>query len=303
MNLENLAPIALFVYNRPYHTKKTIEYLSKNVYAQNSDLFIFSDYSKSDSETDKVNEVRNYCFNIKKFKSVKVILREKNLGLANNIVDGISYILKRNEKIIVLEDDLLTDKYFLKYMNEMLDKFQDNKDVISIHGYIYPLKKKFIKPSFLKGADCWGWATWKSEWNIYNDNANFLLKEIRLKKKQKEFNFNNSYNYLKMLKKTVSNNNYSWAIKWYASAFINNKLTLYPPYSLIHNIGNDGSGTNNLKNKMFHNKLKNIPIEIDQIEVRENHELRKEFENFFNSKKNIIKKIINKFVSYNDFFY
>ena len=165
------------------------------------------------------------------------------------------------------------------------------------------LKKKFIKPSFLKGADCWGWATWKSEWKIYNNDANFLLKEIRLKKKQKEFNFNNSYNYLKMLKKTVSKNNYSWAIKWYASAFINNKLTLYPPYSLIHNIGNDGSGTNNLKNKMFHNELKNIPIEIDQIEVRENHELRKEFENFFNSKKNIITKIINKFVSYNDFFY
>lgn len=296
MNLENLAPIALFVYNRPYHTKKTIEYLSRNVYAQNSDLFIFSDYPKTHLESDKVNEVRNYCSDIKKFKSIKVILRDKNLGLAKNIVDGISYILKNNEKIIVLEDDLLTDKYFLKYINEALNKFEDNKDVISIHGYIYPLKKKFDKPSFLKGADCWGWATWKSEWNIYNGNANFLLEEIKLKKKEKEFNFNNSYNYLKILKKTLIDSNNSWAIKWYASAFLNNKLTLYPPYSLIHNIGNDGSGINSSKNKMYDNKLKNLPIEIDNIKIVENKELRNEFENYFNSKNNIIKKILNKII-------
>ena len=296
MNLKNLAPIALFVYNRPYHTKKTIEYLSRNIYAQNSDLFIFSDYPKTHLESDKVNEVRNYCSGIKNFKSIKVILRDKNLGLAKNIVDGISYILKKNEKIIVLEDDLLTDKYFLKYINEALNKFEDNKDVISIHGYIYPLKKKFDKPSFLKGADCWGWATWKSEWNIYNGNANFLLEEIKLKKKKKEFNFNNSYNYLKILKKTLIDSNNSWAIKWYASAFLNNKLTLYPPYSLIHNIGNDGSGINSSKNKIYDNKLKNLPIEIDNIEIVENKELRDEFENYFNSKNNIIKKILNKII-------
>lgn len=296
MNLENLAPIVMFVYNRPYHTKKTIEYLSRNIYAENSDLFIYSDSPKTHVETDKVNEVRNYCFNIKKFKSVKVILREKNFGLAQNIVDGISYILKNNEKIIVLEDDLLTDKYFLKYMNEMLNKFQDNKDVVSIHGYIYPLKKRFNKPSFIKGADCWGWATWKKEWNIYNDNADFLLKEIKLKKKEKEFNFNNSYNYLKILKKTLTDRNNSWAIKWYASAFLKNKLTLYPPYSLIHNIGNDGSGINSSKNKIYDNILKNLPIEINQIEISENYELRNEFENYFNSKNNIIKKILNKII-------
>jgi hypothetical protein len=296
MTLEKLSPIALFVYNRPYHTKKTIEYLSKNVYAQNSDLFIFSDSPKNPAEVSKVNEVRNYCHDIKSFKSIKVILREKNLGLAKNITDGISDILKKNEKVIVLEDDLLTDRYFLKYMNEALNKFKNSEDVISIHGYIYPLKKQFDNPSFLKGADCWGWATWKKKWSIYNDDAYFLLEEIKLKKKEKEFNFNNSYNYLRILKKNLIDNKNSWAIKWYASAFIYNKLTLYPPYSLIHNIGNDGSGTNSSKNKIYDNNLKNLPIEINQIEIKENYELRSEFENYFNSKNNIIKKILNKIV-------
>ncbi len=296
MDLKNLAPIALFVYNRPYQTKKTIEYLSRNIYAENSDLFIYSDFPKTHVEANKVNEVRNYCFGIKKFKSIKVILREKNLGLAHNIVDGISNILRKNEKIIVLEDDLLTDKYFLKYMNEALNRFQHEKDVISIHGYVYPLKKKFNKPSFLKGADCWGWGTWKPEWNIYNDNSSILLEEIKLKKKEKEFNFNNSYNYLRILKKTLTESNNSWAIKWYASAFLKNKLTLYPPHSLIHNIGNDGSGTNSSNNNIYDNILKNLPIEIDQIEISENQELRNEFENFFNSKNSTIKKILNKII-------
>ena len=223
-------------------------------------------------------------------------MREKNLGLAKNITDGISDILKKNEKVIVLEDDLLTDRYFLKYMNEALNKFKNSEDVISIHGYIYPLKKQFDNPSFLKGADCWGWATWKKKWSIYNDDAYFLLEEIKLKKKEKEFNFNNSYNYLRILKKNLIDNKNSWAIKWYASAFIYNKLTLYPPYSLIHNIGNDGSGTNSSKNKIYDNNLKNLPIEINQIEIKENYELRSEFENYFNSKNNIIKKILNKIV-------
>ena len=156
--------------------------------------------------------------------------------------------------------------------------------------------EQFDNPSFLKGADCWGWATWKKKWSIYNDDAYFLLEEIKLKKKEKEFNFNNSYNYLRILKKNLIDNKNSWAIKWYASAFIYNKLTLYPPYSLIHNIGNDGSGTNSSKNKIYDNNLKNLPIEINQIEIKENYELRSEFENYFNSKNNIIKKILNKIV-------
>lgn len=292
--MKNLAPIALFVYNRLDHIKKTIKSLSKNKFADQSDLYIFSDNAKSHKDVYIVDQIRNFCSNLNNFKSVSLINRNKNFGLANNILSGINEILKKNQKIIVLEDDLLTDKFFLEYMNNALNIYEKNEEVISIHGYVYPLQKKIKDPFFIKGADCWGWATWRRGWKLYNNDSNFLYNEIKKNKYQKEFNFNNSYNYVKMLKKTLVNKNSSWAIKWYASAFLNKKLTLYPPYSLIHNIGNDGSGINNSNNKIYDNDLKHIPIKIKNLEVVENLELRTEFEKFFNSKNSFLVKILNR---------
>jgi hypothetical protein len=292
--LSTLAPIALFVYKRLDHVQKTLESLSKNQLANRSDLYIFSDYAKSLSDVSTINGVRNYCSKVKNFKSIKIVNRSQNFGLAKNLVSGISEVLKNNDKIIVIEDDLITDKYFLQYMNDSLNKFQNNKEVISIHGYLYPLKKNMSKPSFLKGADCWGWGTWKRGWDLYNADTNFLLNEIISNKKEKEFNFNNSYDYVGMLKRTLHKSHSSWAVKWYASAFIKNKLTLYPPHSLVHNIGNDGSGTNSSKALIYDNFLRNIPIDIDNIDIVENYDLRSEFEFYFNYKNNLIKKLYNR---------
>ena len=294
--MQELAPIALFVYNRIEHVQKTLDSLSQNLLADKSDLYIFSDNAKSSDDISSVNKVRKFCSSLNNFKSITLCEREKNFGLARNIVNGISQVLENNKKIIVLEDDLLTDKFFLKYMNEALNLFENNGDIISIHGYIYPIKKKLQKPFFLKGADCWGWATWKRGWDLYNDDTNYLYNQIKNNNYQKEFNYNNSYNYFKILTKTLKSKNNSWAIKWYASAFLKKKLTLYPPHSLVHNIGNDGSGTNSSKNNIYDNYLKNIPIELENIPVIENSKLKNEFENYFNSKNNFIKKLINKFL-------
>lgn len=292
--MKNLAPIALFVYNRIDHVEKTLKYLSNNFLARESDLYIFSDAAKTSSDINSVNQVRNFCSNIKNFNSVSIINRDKNYGLAKSIVSGISEVLEKNDKIIVLEDDLVTDKFFLKYMNEALEKYQKYNEVISIHGYVYPFKNKNNKTFFLKGADCWGWATWKRGWNYYTEDANFLYSKIIKNNNQKEFNFNDSYDYLKMLKKNLIYKNNSWAINWYASAYINGKLTLYPPYSLVHNIGNDGTGTNSSKSNIYDNNLKNLPVNLDNISVNENKDLRFEFEKYFRSKNNLIKKILSR---------
>ena len=292
--MTSLAPIALFVYNRVDHVQKTLKYLSNNFLANESDLYIFSDGAKTSSDKDSVNQVRNFCSNIKNFKSVSNVNRDKNYGLAKSLVSGISEILKKNEKIIVLEDDLLTDKFFLKYMNEALEKYQKCDEVISVHGYLYPLKNKNNKTFLLKGADCWGWGTWKRGWDLYTEDTNFLYSKIIEDNKEKEFNFNGSYNYFKMLEDNLVDKNSSWAIRWYASAFVNDKLTLYPPHSLIHNIGNDGSGTNSSNSNIYDNHLKNLPVNLDDIIINENKDLRFEFEKYFRSKNNLIKKIFNR---------
>ena len=199
--------------------------------------------------------------------------------------------MKKHKSVIVLEDDLLTDKFFLKYMNDSLNYYSKNKKVISIHAYLYPIKNIIKKPFFLKGADCWGWGTWRRGWKLYNSNSKSLLKFLKTKKKEKEFNFNNTFAYSKMLRDNINKKNDSWAIKWYASAFLKNKLTLYPPYSLIKNIGNDGSGTNSKSDRKYDVTLKNKKINIKNIQIKEDELAKKHIENFFYSNLNFIKKV------------
>ena len=169
-----LAPIVLFTYSRVKNTKETIDCLLKNKEAVNSDLFIFSDAAKNDAAKEKVAEVREYIHSISGFKSVTIFEREENWGLAKNIIAGVTEIVNKYGKVIVLEDDHSVAPFFLQYMNEALCRFENNKDIVSIHGYVYPHKEKLPETFLIKGADCWSWATWKDAWALFNPDAALL---------------------------------------------------------------------------------------------------------------------------------
>ena len=225
------------------HLKVTIEHLLKNKLSELSDLIVFSDGATDNAALDGVQEVRKYLRSINGFKSIKVVERSKNFGLAENIIQGITTIFETYPKIIALEDDMASSPYFLQYMNQALDYYEKNEEVISIHGYVYPLKEKMKNHFFLRGADCWGWGTWKRGWDLFERDGSKLLSELLKNNLQNEFNFNQSYNYVGMLKDQISGKNNSWALRWYASAFLKNKLTLYQKKSFSNNIGFDGNGT------------------------------------------------------------
>ncbi len=142
--MKKLAPITLFVYNRLEHTKKTIDALKKNILAKQSELIIFSDAPKNKEDFMRVNGIRRYIKSIKGFKKIKVIERKENLGLAKSIILGVTKVVNEYNKIIVLEDDLITSKYFLKFMNEALDIYKDEKSVGSVQGYLYPIKETTV---------------------------------------------------------------------------------------------------------------------------------------------------------------
>jgi hypothetical protein len=184
-------------------------------------------------------------------------------------------------RIIVLEDDLLTSPCFLKYMNEALNFYENREEVISIHGYIYPVRKKLPETFFIRGADCLGWGTWRRGWDLFNANGQTLLSELRTRKLERCFDFNGSYPYTKMLTKQVEGIIGSWAIRWYASAFLNNKLTLYPGRSLIYHNGSDGSGTNCDENDELNIELSTSPIVLREMELKENKEARNAFIHYF----------------------
>ena len=282
MNMNNdLAPVVLFVYNRPEHTRKTIEALQKNFFARNSELFIFSDGPKNEDAKENVEKTREYIRTIEGFKNVTIIEREKNLGLAKSIISGVTEIINKYGKIIVMEDDLMSSPYFLQYMNEALVFYEGEEKVISIHGYVYPVKGVLPKTFFLKGADCWGWATWKRGWELFEEDGQMLLAELKKRGLEKEFDFQGTYSYTQMLKNQIAGKNSSWAILWYASAFLNNKLTLYPGKSLINNIGLDDQGTHCGVSDKFSVPLSKEPIKISRIKIVENQMAKEEIRNFF----------------------
>jgi hypothetical protein len=292
--INNYSPVALFVYNRPIHTHRTVDALKNNALAAQTDLIIFSDAAKSEAQRASVAKVRQYIHQIEGFNSVSIIEREINFGLANSIIDGVTTIVNQYGKIIVLEDDLITSPYFLTFMNNGLENYQNSREVASIHGYIYPIDN-LPEVFFIKGADCWGWATWKRAWDIFEADGNKLLTELYHKKQQKEADFNNNQSYTQMLKAQINGKNDSWAVRWYISAFLNNMFTLYPSQSYVQNIGLDNSGTHCKESEIFSTELTKNLGEFKKIDIKEDKTARLKIEHFFKATKpDLLSKIISK---------
>jgi len=278
-----LAPIALFAYNRLVHTRRTVEALQKNELAAQSELYVFSDGPKAAIDEPEVEGVRNYLKDIAGFKSSTINRQPRNLGLAQSIIAGVTEVCQRHGRVIVVEDDLVTAPFFLRYMNEALALYENDPEVISIHGYVYPVKAVLPETFFLKGADCWGWATWQRGWKLFNPDGRRLLDELEKKNLTTEFDFNGNYAYTEMLRQQIAGKNNSWAIRWYASAFLENRLTLYPGHSLVQNIGHDSSGANCGASTAFDVGLADRPIQINRLPLVEHPLGRREFEYYFQS--------------------
>ncbi len=237
------APIALFAYKRPAHLRRTLAALAANPEARHSALHVFCDGAKSEADAAAVAEVREIACNVAGFATVQVHARERNAGLAQSIIEGVGRMLEAHNSVIVVEDDLVVSLHFLRYMHEGLALYAGDEQVASIHGYCYPLQDTLPATFFLRGADCWGWATWARAWRHFDANGAALLAQLRARRLAQVFDLDGAYPYTRMLEDQIAGRNDSWAIRWHASAFLAGLLTLYPGRSLVRNIGHDGSGT------------------------------------------------------------
>lgn len=238
-----LAPIVLFVYNRLQHTEQTVNALVKNDLAKDSDLFIFSDSPSADSHREGVQAVRRYIHQIQGFRSITIVERSENWGLARNIIDGVTGIIKKYGKVIVLEDDLVTSKYFLTYMNQALNEYEPQKEVMHINGYLYPIDTVELPETyFLRFPLPWGWATWQDRWVYFERNAEKLISEFT---PSDIYDFNlegTNPNFWEQVLLNKEKKMYTWYIFWYAAVFTHKGLCLYPNQTLVKNIGFDGTG-------------------------------------------------------------
>jgi putative methyltransferase (TIGR04325 family) len=299
-----LSPIVLFLFNRPVHTRLTLNALANNIEAKESLLFIFCDGLRPNSsieEQENIKAVRRIASEERRFKQVKVIFREVNLGLANSIINGVSDVINQFGRIIVLEDDIVPSIGFLKYMNDSLDLYENEFKVGCIHAWNYNLDTSKFKETtfFLKGGDCWGWGTWKRSWDLFNADGVELLNILKKGNLEFSFNRNGTHPFIEMLENQIKGINNSWAIRWHASLFINDKFCLHPVSPVVRNIGLDNSGTHCGDLKLFQDP-------VDYIELRKISVIEDElfFKIYLDNQKNVefnginrifVKKVINLF--------
>lgn len=294
--MQHLAPIALFVYNRPKHTERTIKFLQQNLLAQESRLYIFSDGARTIADEEKVNEVRTFIKNVDGFKSVKIIASTTNKGLANSIIEGVTMLNENYGQVIVFEDDLISSPHTLTYFNEALNRYRQEDKVMHIGAYMYHLKENNLPESFFyRAATSWGWATWQSAWQHFEPNIDTLIKQFDPKKKQ-EFSIEGTMNFWKQMQDFKRGKNNSWAIRWYASIFLKGGLTLNPSQSLVNNIGHDGTGVHSGINDIYNVIINPKPIVEFPTVIEENKIAYEAIKSFLEKRKGSIWERVKRFV-------
>lgn len=285
-----LAPIILFVYNRPWHTQQTVEALQCCELAADSDLFIFADGPKldaSEEQKNKISEVRNYIHTIQGFANIFIEEAEKNKGLANSVISGVSKVIKKYGKAIVVEDDIVAHPFFLRFINEALDFYRDDKKIYSIGGFNYgfPFSPKYTKDIYIvHRAESCGWGTWADRWKYVDWNIKDTQSFFYSKHKQKRFNRGGD-DMSGMLREQLEGKIDSWAIRWDYHLYKHNAYCLRPVKTLVDNIGFDGSGihcgtmdTSNYTAEINKTSQYNIHLEKN---IKEDRKVAKSFHDFW----------------------
>ena len=251
IEINSLAPIALFTYNRPIHTQKVLDSLALNPESKLSNLFVFCDGPKDEYDADevlKINQVKEIVKNENRFNKTTVFIQNKNKGLASSIIDGVTELVNKYEVIIVLEDDIIVSRGFLKYMNDALRTYEKSNKVMHVSGWVFPFHDDSYKLDtfFHKPCSCWGWATWKRAWSFFEKNPEEQIKLMDEKQAWNEFTLNNTFPSFKdQVYQNLNGSINTWAIFWYLSVFLNKGTSLHPTKSLVQNIGFDGTGIHN----------------------------------------------------------
>lgn len=269
------APIAIFAFNRPNNLQQVIAALAANTIAPTSDLTIFCDGPRNELESQKTEAVRSIARAASGFASVTVVEQKTNLGLRQSLVSGITTIVEKCGRIIVVEDDIVTSKFFLQYMNDALNCYEDDMKVASISGYCVDHRVRNPPETFfLRGGECWGWATWKNRWELYNSNGMELLTQLRNLDLTGKFDLDGNCPATEILEQAVEGKVDSWFMLWTATLFLRDMYTLHSSKTLVRNIGFT-AGTHTHGVSYTQQPLLNNPIVVTRQPVIENSIMRR----------------------------
>ena len=278
----SLAPILLFVYNRPDHARRAIESLRANTLAAQSELFIYADAAAKPEASEAVDEVRTLISHVEGFAAVHTVVRERNWGLAANVIDGVTALTRRYGRVIVVEDDLVVAPYFLQFMNDALDMYADEPRVGHIQACDFTQDASLPDTFLILFTGSWGWATWERAWRHFNPDGRALLHQLQSRGLCRRFDFNGRYRFTRMLRRQIEGKNNSWAIRWNASLFLAGILSLNVGRSLVRNTGFDGSGTHSRAGDPYASQLYMQRLPVVHIEpIEENMQARQALERYY----------------------
>lgn len=248
--MRTYAPIAIFTYNRPRHTENMLKSLLQNPEWRYSPILIFQDGLKNDAHKVAWEETRKVISQYK-HDNIELVLREKNLGLAQSIITGVTNLTEKYGRVIVIEDDLVLSPTFLRYMNQSLDFYENDERVFHVSAYMFPVAKRLPKLFLYREVTCWGWGTWKRAWKHFIADSNLLLSRIDQELKRFEFDIEGTMGFYGMLEAQARGQIDSWAIRWYASVSLAKGLCLHPAVSMVNNDGFDGTGVHCSETDLF----------------------------------------------------
>lgn len=298
----SLAPIVILTYKRAEHLQKTLEAIRQNALAAESDLIVYSDgpkYPDNEADVAAINAVREVVKSKQWCKNVKLVAGEKNKGLNDAFFDGITEVMNEYGKAIILEEDIVVSPHFLDYMNDALNMYEHEKKVFQITGYIFNMKTQHLPSTyFMTHPFTWGWATWKDRWEKLIPDAKELMQVLVDNNHYKRLTFNGSeLDFWEQMQANAEGRMNTWDIKWFCSVVANEGLCLFPQFSLVKNIGFDGSGAHfqngdmGLDTNMYAKK-----IVLQKQIIAENAAAQKSLIKFFKSiKPGIFQRIKEKF--------
>jgi len=237
--------VAVFAYNRPKQLAGLFESILAAELSNTYPYYVFADGPKSgvSGEAEKIEEVREVCRRYSSFLDMTIQCSATNQGLAQSVVRGVGSVLGNHERIIVLEDDLNINRHFFRFMSIMLDRYSNANEILQISAWMVPARGRLPPVGFYRVPGSWGWATWRRAWKLYDHDLPKLISGVS-KKGIRQFNADGVFDHFNTLLENERGQKDTWAIRWYASMYINGGFALYPSSTLVSNLGFDGSGTN-----------------------------------------------------------
>lgn len=248
-------PVLITTYVRLEHLKRTITSLRSNILAEQTDIFIASDFQKTIPDADKVAAVRSYLKSIDGFKSVTVIERDRNFGAAENESSALKVLFGKYEQVIVMEEDIVTATGFLTFMNAAFERYGTDERVFSIVGYCPPIDipDSYQYDAFFLGRmSAWGCGFIRDRYESILEITQKEFDEFAANKDLSQAFVDAGGNDLMVMLKNVAYGSLeALDVQCMYTQFIKNQVTVYPARSLVFNIGFDGTGIHCGKSNRF----------------------------------------------------